>query len=87
MKDKTLAEFVLDLAKKSETVNDFQSKLEENGAEFEIELINSIYAYVTKMLPGLFKRKNDVSSFDDAKYVSAGIQDSFNILDENPDAN
>ena len=50
-----LAEFILDIAKKSPTVDDFQHALEENQAEFSIELINSIYATVTKMLPEYFK--------------------------------
>lgn len=71
LKDKTLAEFVLDLAKKSETVDIFQSSLEENGAEFEIELVNTIYAYVTKMLPDLFKRKSKNTT--EGHYVSSGV--------------
>ena len=56
VKDKVLAEFVLDVAKKSSNVNDFEDKLNnEYEAEFSIDLINSIYSIVTKMLPEYFK--------------------------------
>ena len=58
IRDKVLAEFVLDLAKKSSTVMEFEKNLEENGAEFSIELISSMYALITKMLPECFPRKN-----------------------------
>ena len=58
LRDKTLAEFVLDLAKKSQTVMQFEDKLTEAGAEFSIELISNLYAIITKMLPECFDRKN-----------------------------
>jgi len=54
--DIVLAEFILDLAKKSNTVADFEKALQENEAEFPIELTNNIYATITKMLPEYFKR-------------------------------
>jgi ATP-dependent RNA helicase DHX8/PRP22 len=57
IRDKVLAEFVLDLAKRSKTVMDFETQLEDNGAEFSIELISTLYALITKMLPENFKRK------------------------------
>lgn len=54
-KGKELAEFVLHLAKQSPNVREFERLLVENQAEFSIELINSIYATVTRMLPEYFK--------------------------------
>ena len=54
IRDKTLAEFILDLAKASTSVMNFEKKLEENGAEFSIELISTMYALITKMLPECF---------------------------------
>ena len=56
IKDKVLAEFILDLAKKSQNVKEFEQKLVENEAEFSIELVNTIYATVTRMLPEQFKK-------------------------------
>ena len=56
IRDKVLAEFVLDLAKKSNTVMEFEKRLEDKGAEFSIELISSMYALITKMLPECFPR-------------------------------
>ena len=56
IRDKVLAEFVLDLAKNSKTVMEFEKQLEANGAEFSIELISSMYALITKMLPECFPR-------------------------------
>ena len=55
VKDKVLAEFVLDIAKKCSSVSEFEKTLAEYDAEFSIELINTIYATVTKMLPEYFK--------------------------------
>ena len=57
IRDKTLSEFVLKLAKESKSVMQFEQNLEENGAEFSIELISTLYALITKLLPEHFKRK------------------------------
>ena len=58
VKDKVLAEFVLDLAKQCRSVAEFEKLLEEYEAEFSIELINTIYATVTRMLPEYFQNKS-----------------------------
>lgn len=43
---------------------EFERKLNENEAEFSIELINNIYSIVTKMLPEYFKNNmNEVKKF------------------------
>ena len=55
LKDKVLAEFILDLAKKSQNVDQFEKMLVENEADFSIELVNNLYATVTRMLPEYFK--------------------------------
>ena len=62
IKDKILAEYILDLAKSSRGANQFHDKLNENGQadELGIDLINSIYALVTRLLPHAFVRgKNE----------------------------
>ena len=61
IKDKVLAEFILDLAKKSQSVKEFEKILIDNEAEFSIELINNIYATVTRMLPEQFKKGGEIS--------------------------
>ena len=50
IKDKTLAEFVLNLARSSKSVDHFLSALEENGADFSIDLVNTLYATITRQL-------------------------------------
>ena len=57
IRDKVLAEFILSLAKKSSSVMQFETKLGESGAEFSVELISTLYAMITKMLPECFERK------------------------------
>jgi hypothetical protein len=57
IRDKVLAEFILNLAKRSTSVMHFEQLLEENEADFSIELISTMYALITKMLPEHFKRK------------------------------
>ena len=46
---------MLDLAKKSSNVKEFEKLLNDYEAEFSVELTNSIYAIVTRMLPEHFK--------------------------------
>ena len=51
IKDKTLAEFILSLARKSPTVAHFERELAANEADFEQDLVNTIYAVVTRVFP------------------------------------
>jgi hypothetical protein len=50
LKNKELAEFVLHLAKQSKTVDHFLNQLEENGADFSIDLVNTLFALITRQL-------------------------------------
>jgi hypothetical protein len=59
LKDKVLAEFILDIAKKCQNVDLFEKMLVENEADFSIELVNNLYATVTRMLPEYFKNVKD----------------------------
>jgi len=53
VKDKTLAEFILNLATQSKSVDAFSTNLMENGADFSIDLINTLYAMISKVVkPG-----------------------------------
>ena len=51
IEDKVLAEFVLNLARNSTTVDNFEAKLSENGANFQQNTSDAIYALVTRILP------------------------------------
>lgn len=51
---KTLAEFIFDLIKKSQSVMDFENKLKENDAEIPDDIVNSLYALITNLIPQKF---------------------------------
>jgi ATP-dependent RNA helicase DHX8/PRP22 len=55
VKEKILAEFILDLAKKAEDSQEFRGKLVENGAEFEDQTIHIIYQNTIKLFPQIRK--------------------------------
>ena len=65
VKDKVLAEFVLDVAKKSKNVSHFEQQLIEYEAEFSIELVNTIFATITRMLPEHFKGLENARTFNE----------------------
>ena len=88
VKDKILAEYILDLAKSSHGVKEFIDKLNENGSadELGIDLINSIYALVTRLLPHAFARSADIDAPLKApevkKYVSSGVHEDLDQTKE-----
>ncbi|GLJ32503.1 hypothetical protein SUGI_0653990 [Cryptomeria japonica] len=66
--DKVLAEFVTDLGRNSEKVEDFDSKLRENGAEFPKDLLSTLFTIIHAILGPASKcksmnkeRKNEIS--------------------------
>jgi ATP-dependent RNA helicase DHX8/PRP22 len=50
--DKTLSEFIIELAKDSKDVQSFRQSLNENGAEMPEQLVHTIWNLIQKMLPG-----------------------------------
>jgi len=77
IRDKVLAEFVLSLALKTSSVMQFEAMLAESGAEFSVELISSMYAIITKMLPENFERKQVVKiEAENDPILAAEIQQS-----------
>ena len=54
IEDRVLAEFILNLAIHSTTVDEFSRKLDEKQADLNQDLINTIFAVTTRILP----RKN-----------------------------
>ena len=49
--DKTLAEFIIDLADETDGLPAFQRKLEENGAEFPDSFTVSLHALIMRLKP------------------------------------
>ena len=49
--DKTLAEFIIDLAKKNPNLQSFQRALESNGAEFPDSFVSTLHALIQRLLP------------------------------------
>ena len=89
IRDKVLAEFVLSLAKQSNTVMIFEDKLQQSGAEFSVELISNMYAIITKMLPECFERKftRTNTELENDPILSAEMQTNTQLFkDKQPDA-
>jgi hypothetical protein len=51
LRDKVLAEFIIDLARKSGNEKDFKGKLDEVDADFTTSFISSLFNIIKKMLP------------------------------------
>jgi ATP-dependent RNA helicase DHX8/PRP22 len=58
MKDKTLAEFILHVARKQKTLHDFKLKLDEIDAKFPLSLIESVYRW-SQLLPKKKKKEKE----------------------------
>ena len=58
IRDKVLAEFIIELARNSSDEKDFFRKLDEEDAEFTFSLASSLYNLITKMLPRSFVATN-----------------------------
>ena len=55
VRDKVLAEFIIELAKNSQDQNQFIKNLNDADAEFPLTLIEKLFSIIKKMLP---KTKN-----------------------------
>ena len=65
--DKTLAEFIIDLAQKHPELGAFRAALDENGAEFPASFASNLLALVAKMMP-----KKRTSASQGARASSSG---------------
>jgi len=73
VKDKVLAEFIINLAKESGNEKEFFNKLEENGAEFTFSFVTTLYNLIQKMMPKNLKiepKKEEAPliSYEKSKY-------------------
>lgn len=65
--DKTLAEFIIELADKNQSPDAFAKALDENGAEMEASFSSSLFSLIQKMRPG--KKADDAPAKKDARLV------------------
>jgi len=65
--DKTLAEFIIDLADKSTTAEAFAKALDENGAEMELSFSASLFSLIQKMRPN--KKADDGPAEKDTRLI------------------
>ncbi|KAF6142013.1 hypothetical protein GIB67_037981 [Kingdonia uniflora] len=72
--DKVLAEFITEMGRKSETVDDFDSKLKENGAEMPDYFVRTLLTIIHAILPP--KTKLSDTHVSDAPFSALGITDS-----------
>ena len=73
--DKTLAEFIIDLAQRHPQLADFCAALEENGAEFPPSFAQSLLSLVGKMMPK--KSTKSARSTNHANAPGAGPQEKY----------
>lgn len=85
IRDKVLAEFIIELAKSSRDEKDFFRKLEEEDADFTFALASSLYNLISKMLPRNFSagQKGDTEIIN---YTAFGktFEDSVELEEKNP---
>ena len=72
--DKTLAEFIIDLAQKHPELGAFRAALDENGAEFPASFASNLLALVAKMMP---KKKKASSIAASSSAVADGPKERF----------
>eukprot|EP00960_Hanusia_phi_P054298 762612-Hanusia_phi.AAC.3 len=65
--DKTLAEFIINLAEENKDLQKFQRALEENGAEFPDSFVSSLYSLILRMRP----KKKPVSNSTNGSTVES----------------
>ena len=61
MGDKTLAEFVIEVALGSENFKEYDKKLKENGAELPIDFVDKLYRLVRHLHPKFVEEREDSS--------------------------
>lgn len=79
--DKVLAEFITDMGRKCETVDDFDSKLKENGAEMPDYFVRTLLTIIHAILPPKAKSDDKGSKKDGfdgkgSKFPALGIENS-----------
>ena len=75
--DKVLAEFITEIGQKCQTVDEFDSKLKENGAEMPDYFVHTLLKIIHAILPPKVKSKSDK---DASKKDDNGPKSSFPAL-------
>ncbi|CAM6098024.1 unnamed protein product [Calypogeia fissa] len=71
--DKTLAEFIIDLAQQSETVESFAKQLKANGAEMPEYFVKTLLTIIHAILPPKSSGKSKVGGVDEPKGAFPGL--------------
>ncbi|KAL1210055.1 putative pre-mRNA-splicing factor ATP-dependent RNA helicase DEAH5 [Cardamine amara subsp. amara] len=74
--DKTLAEFIIDLGRKSETVDEFDKKLKKAGAEMPDYFVRSLLTVIHGIYPPEPKSEKSKEDGDDQKFKGLAIKDT-----------
>lgn len=79
--DKVLAEFITELGRKSETVDEFDAKLKKNGAEMPDYFVRTLLTIIHAILPPEPKGEKEIKSENDdgdgkGKFKALAISDS-----------
>ncbi|KAL2534297.1 putative pre-mRNA-splicing factor ATP-dependent RNA helicase [Abeliophyllum distichum] len=65
--DKVLAEFITEMGRKCETVDDFDAKLKKNGAEMPDYFVRTLLTIIHAILPPKKKEKLEIGSKEGEK--------------------
>ena len=85
--DKDLAEYIIEMARSSDSYNLFQKKLQENDADFPDSFSSNLYRIVLKMLPPpptkktTIQQKNDTNDNDDDDFTENNSDQSRQLTD------
>lgn len=75
--DKVLAEFITDMGRSSDTVDEFDSQLKQNGAEMPDYFVRTLFTIIHAILPSKSKKHEDDDSLNDGggKFTAISIAD------------
>ncbi|KAA8523258.1 hypothetical protein F0562_009681 [Nyssa sinensis] len=71
-----LAEFITDMGRNCETVDEFDAKLKENGAEMPDYFVRTLLTIIHAILPPKEKSKKDVPEGKKSNFQALAISDS-----------
>ncbi|XP_002510773.3 probable pre-mRNA-splicing factor ATP-dependent RNA helicase DEAH5 [Ricinus communis] len=79
--DKVLAEYITEMGRNSETVDEFDSKLKENGADFPDYFVRTLLTIIHAILPPISKSDSNSNTkhsdaHENSKYRALSIADS-----------
>ena len=74
--NETLAEFIIDLKKRSKDIKEFEKQLNDNQAEFDITLIQSLWRMIEAMAPKQITSSSNTKPNSDQNKASTPTKSS-----------